>query len=352
MNNILLISTIVLLGSTAAMAQTFAPMGATWWLEKDSYPTETPSYDGFDKALVTDTVSIDGITSSQVVTYQYRVYQGSPQLYTITKDTLYFASTQDTVWLYNENFNRFTPLYVFNVQEGDTVSIPVPHYKYGADLRTNPISGDTSFSFVVDSVRNVSYGGVTLKTIYNHILYHYDYDAGQFTFPALGWGVSYSGNLEENPLAWGAYAEKIGSMYGLLPAQLLAPGTTDGAAQSNGPNGYLQCYYDGTSNISLGNGPCDSTAYYVLGVQEAAAHAGVRIHPNPGHEVINITTDQALPAQSRLSITDLSGRCLINMANLAGKKSVSVNVHGLAKGVYLLVLNGAEGRYTRRFVVD
>lgn len=39
---------------------------------------------------------------------------------------LYVYDNAETVFVYNENFNRFTPLYIFNVNEGDTVMFARP----------------------------------------------------------------------------------------------------------------------------------------------------------------------------------------------------------------------------------
>ncbi len=74
------------------------------------------------------------------------------------RDTLYVYNNEDTVFVYNQIFSKFTPLYIFNVNAGDTITTPV--------LEANGSFtnlGDSTFSIVIDSVKMVLYDTTYLK---------------------------------------------------------------------------------------------------------------------------------------------------------------------------------------------
>src|SRR5690606_30940263 len=99
----------------------------------------------------------------------------------------------DTVFFYNSIFNRFTPLYIFNAQEGDTICLPVipaPEAGYN-DLRIHPLTGDTSFCFRIDSIRTEMFDGVPLRVFYTYAIGEYSTAStiGFLEYPSYNWSA-------------------------------------------------------------------------------------------------------------------------------------------------------------------
>ena len=127
----------------------FAPIGAEWW--HDDEPN------GFVARIHAQVIG-DTIIQQQVVRkiiqtrYNKTWLSGNTYIIdTFIARPLFIYDTQDTVFIFNENFNRFTALFVFNVHEGDTVCLPVvPDIYNQSDLLSNPMAnGDTSFCFII-----------------------------------------------------------------------------------------------------------------------------------------------------------------------------------------------------------
>lgn len=85
----------------------------------------------------------------------------SPDVTSITKqDNFFIYNNEDTVFLYDRNVGDFTLLYIFNLNEGDTVCIRVP----------NPELPGMDFSYIIDSIKTEYYDTIQLRSYYNHTL--------------------------------------------------------------------------------------------------------------------------------------------------------------------------------------
>lgn len=248
---------------------------------------------------------------------------------------LYVYDNTDTVFIYNENFGRFTPLYVFNVQEGDTVCIPVvPDVHDQSNLLFNPISGDTSFCFVIDSIRNVTYGTTILRTFYNHFLTE---NGSYFSdeIPIYNW----SGYYWEDAMK-GAYAETIGGVKGgLLPVK--SDTWVEKPTQAIVQNWEIsfRCYSDSTYSIKTIEGLCDSLPPDPLSISNlASSDFNIVVYPNPSNGFISITAPVTLP-DMYLRITDLSGRVLKALSLPGNKRTITCDWTDLNTGIYLLIVD-------------
>ncbi len=140
----------------------FAPEGAAWWHGNMTLvgSTDILLY-GVNSKVIGDTL-IQDRTAAIVEMTHYQRWNSNQNLDSVTYDPYYIASTEDTVFVYNTYFDKFTPLYIFNVEKGDTLCLPViPHpFKEPDNFESwyNPIAeADSMFCIIVDSVKMVLY---------------------------------------------------------------------------------------------------------------------------------------------------------------------------------------------------
>src|SRR5690606_7564912 len=105
-----------LLSSYTGSAQiNFADSGASWYYNMN-YGSLHYKVTGYDtvQGIRASIIETEALVQEPWFSQGLRVHDhGVIKLY----------ATADTVFIFNSFFNRFTPLYVFNVPEGDTVCI-------------------------------------------------------------------------------------------------------------------------------------------------------------------------------------------------------------------------------------
>jgi len=300
---------------------TFAPAGSEWYHSMD--------VGVFHSYYASDTV-IAGTPCRQIVRKaETQDPEYSMGLHVEDHATLYIYNTADTVFVYNTFFHRFTPLYVFNVSDGDTVRLPI--LPIDVDYLSFAMAGsvattDSTFSFRVDSVRMKLYDTAMLKTVYTTPLGN----------PDSNYVYHYGDTL-------GAYAEHIGSIYwGLMPRGEPAVNLADESVQYETG---LRCYNDPTMSIKLVSGICG-----IPPTQVTVLHTEpVSIFPNPAFEVLNIT-GIAPGINIHISITDMAGRVVTTQASNAANGVVSISVSALPTGIYILRLTDETGTMEYRKV--
>ena len=305
---LLLISTQPLKAQT-----TFAPPGAEW------YHTMAMTGDGVFHSYYVGDTTILGINCRAILEEANTM----PSLYAMGLHvqnllTLYVYNTADTIFMYNYLFKRFTPLYVFNVNDGDTITLPV----FPPDpMILNNAGTDSVFRFVVDSVRMRLYDTATLKTVYTRSLgYYAPYSFGSGTPPQYVYSYGATDTV-------GSYAEQIGSIHtGLLPWCLKCGGLADEALQ---PAADLRCYDDPAYSIHLISGNCSNPPTAITPVNKTKA---INIFPTPASDEINIRT--SLQKNMSISIVDMNGKEVLSQEN--NYNTTIVNVAQLPQGIYLL----------------
>ena len=288
--------------SASLYSQTmFAPPGSEWYhLMGDGV---------FHSYYAGDTV-ISGIACRKIVRNAFvKEPEASMGLHVSDLSTLYVYNTTDTVFVYNTIFSRFTPLYLFNVTDGDTVRLPILPNDIGQLQYLTP---DSSFSFRVGSVRMILYDTATLKTVYTH---------------GLGDGVStYQYNFAFNADSTGAYAERIGAVgIGFMPFGRPAVLLTTESAQ---PADSIRCYTDPTLSIHLVSGICGLPSEQVPTPTEIQV---ISVTPNPSDDQVTITN---LTANAFIELVDMAGRVVMQIN--AGSGSQVVPVSQLQTGIYIL----------------
>ena len=287
---------------------TFPESGAQWY--------HTMDYGSFRSKVVGDTV-IQGVQAKKIVQEALvkdpQIFQG---LHVKNLPTLYAYTDSDTAWVYNELFNRFTPLYIFNAQEGDSICLPVLNEGAGTYFSVgNP--SDSNFCFVVDSVRMVSYGSVSLKTFFTRA-----YTKGNQ--PLLNWGT------EEK----GAYAEKIGSVLsGFMPLCVGNNNCVSLATETLQSARELRCYYEELLSFSLVGNDCKNggISVSVKGLEQEPA---VSIRPNPAKDFIRLETKGNIKS-GKVEIFNITGQSVLSTSRIPE----TLDVSELSSGIYFIRIN-------------
>ncbi len=298
----ILTSLFLLLCCSPLYSQTmFAPPGSEWYHSMG---------DGvFHSYYAGDTV-ISGTACRMIIrNANVEEPEASQGLHVDDLPTLYLYNTTDTVFVYNNIFSRFTPLYVFNVNDGDTVRLPI----LPDDIcQLTYISTDSTFSFRVDSVRMKQFDTASLKTIYTRPLgtissnYVYAYSAFSDTV--------------------GAYAEQLGALHiGIMPSGGPAACLTTESLQLAGN---VRCYADPALSVHLVSGLCGLPPEHVTTPVEKQA---IFVSPNPAVDYVTVAN---LTENAAVDVFDLAGRVAYQIK--AGKSGTIIPVSFLQAGVYVL----------------
>lgn len=290
-----------------AFSQTiFAPPGAHWYNDgEDAY------YHSYSDG---DTI-IDGHTCTII----RRDTHKTPLSWAHSFQPLFTYVSFDTVFVFNSLFNKFTPLFIFNVSEGDTVRIPRLYNNY------YPMSA-TNFAYRVDSVRTILYDTARLKTIYAHCFNEDSTNAASDPVTSYFTGGPF-----------GAYAERIGSIYGgsIYPGCYGCPvPTSDGSYI-----GKLRCYSDTEMHLKFTPNNCIPN----LSVEKENSKLDKTVYPNPAKESLRINA----PAKSTITLFNLQGETV-----QTGRDTNILNVASLPPGVYLLRVVSENGVTVKRVIVE
>lgn len=217
------------------------------------------------------------------------------------RSTLFLYSDADAVYYYESTFNRFIPLYVFNVEVGDTVTYQIPSYLQFA-------STDTIFRMRISDITTNTVGGVSLKTFY-----HYPVDG------VVGFGLGL-----DMP-----YTEKIGVFGDFLICY-----STFGISTNFSPT--LRCYSDSLVNyIADPNMPCD---YFegtsIIEKDNPITSAILGVYPNPTNSVLHIQLGNAKATLEHIQLYEVSGKKVLEQEG--GKIESVLNVANLTPGLYIL----------------
>ncbi|WP_162903038.1 T9SS type A sorting domain-containing protein [Taibaiella koreensis] len=346
----LIIVLLLLAGGRSYSQNQFAPVGAEWWyysvhIEYQGEP-RSQTNSTFHTQSIKDTL-IDGIACRKVITDIRSDVLGG--FHPNNRD-YYFYDNTDTVFVYNENFNRFTPLFVYNAQEGDTICLPVPPTPGGpqsADLRPNPISGDTSFCFVLDSVRVLLYDTAHLRTYFIHALKAPGTPGippfSTTAYPSYNWGIAVGGSNDRFP---GKYIERIAGDF--LPSKIIL-NVADGYGAPYAPYDTLRCYSDSFYSLKLVPEACDTLYPVPLGIKDPKpARAVLQCYPNPAAGQLYLAFKALLKQEAVLSFSDISGRPVFRTTLPAGRPQTTIDVGRWSNGLYLLRLQtGAEVYYEK-----
>ncbi|MNS32867.1 hypothetical protein D3C72_649630 [compost metagenome] len=362
----------IMFGTYSTQAQGFAPLGAEWtYHDVVGGPME-----GIEYLYKYKSIQVDTLPDKLVTTVNYEhLTQGlewwnpSPDPYRTWRDTatgtLKFYEQNDTVWVYNNIFQKYTPLYIFNVQEGDTLRIPIldihPTYPNATP------EGDSVFVLIVDSIRMINYGGVNAETYFvsNYLGDTSTVDWGNFQGPEdllnpiVNWTTEAKYHLPDSANHYflgvpiGAYTRLFGGAgQGLLPGRFFMPPMTsvwEGELMFN----KIQCFANDTLSFVIDSDlSCDTFEFSrTLAVNPVNGLKGVDIYPNPVQSTLILQAQQPFAAHTSLTVIDLLGRTVVDKAPVAGKQQHTLSVASWNAGTYILILEQDEQRYYRKVQV-
>lgn len=284
---------------------TFAPPGAHW------YNSGTDAY--YHSYTDGDTV-ISGRTCTRI----RRITHRSPMSWASDFPTICTYNSGDTVFVYNTLFGQFTPLYVFNVNEGDTIRIP----RFDVGYPTLPA---TYFSYRVDSIRIVTYDTAHLKTIFTYSLNEDSVIGGSAPMPTFGG----AGTLH------GAYAERIGGVGGGIFPSCVGCAIIPEDCGCIGP---MRCYSDPGMDIKLVT-PCVPPVS-VPSLQQQQ----VVLYPNPANDILHIDTEP----NSNISILTCQGTMVDKSSETASEGLFSIDLSILPSGNYLVrIMTASTSHYAQ-----
>ena len=305
MKPILLCLSFLLIVAGALSAQpNFAPPGAHW------YNSGTDAY----YHCYTDG---DTVISGRTCTRIRRITHRSPMSWASDFPTLCTYNAGDTVFVYNKLFRQFTPLYIFNVNEGDTIRIP----RFDVGYPTLPA---TYFSYRVDSIRIVTYDTAHLRTIFTYSLNEDSVIGGSAPMPTFG----SAGTLH------GAYAERVGGVGGGIFPSCVGCAIIPEDCGCIGP---MRCYSDPGMDIKLVTPCVPPVSVNTLQQQQ------VVLYPNPANDILHIDGS----ANCTYLLTTLTGQLISQ-----GRNTNAINVASLPEGIYLLRITSEHGVTVERVSVE
>jgi hypothetical protein len=304
-SHVALVMFLFLLVNRADAQTTFAPAGSEWY--------HSQSLGVFHSYYASDTV-IAGISCRKIIREALTkdpYYSQGARVQNL--NTLFVYTSGDTVLLYNDFFHRFTPLYIFDVNDGDTLHLPIIPLDV-ANL--TQVSNDSTFSMRVDSVRMKLYDTATLKTIYVHAL-------GD---PDSNYVYSFSDDI------FSAYAERIGGLAsGLLPRGNPSTIILDDNLQLADS---IRCYNDPSMSLKMTPGICGIPP---VDVPATVFDERFKLFPNPAHDEITVAASHELTA---LTVMDVVGNLMYSQSCAA--KSIHLDISGWSNGVYFLRTNSSQ----------
>lgn len=350
MKKINLLFVLLCLWCTHLHAQgSFAPQGAEWWYSSvDGFGSDgvfmlLHAKAGGDTTVMGQTCRI--IRQEGIVKTGHYPDNGTSivsEADTVPIRSLYLYSTADTVFLYNELFGRFTPLYIWNVSPGQTLCLPAIPDVFNKVSFVNPAlpaGTDSMFCIAIDSVQTVSYNGTALKTVYSHAIFDAQVPDNQQIIE--NWGFASYGTP-------GIYAERVGGVNGgILPKPQYFRGLFDGFEKTAKMD--LNCYTDPEKSIRRSTKECDyiwvTTAIRSLKPEEA----GISLSPNPATEgLLYLSLSQHVPKGLELALTDLTGKVLQTWVFRGGKGRETLDLSRYPSGIYLCRIHcGAENFYQK-----
>ncbi len=260
-------------------AQTvFAPTGAVWnyYLDNDGIGSN------FKYEVEKDTIYAGRLCSKII---SQRVSKSS-----ITAlNPVYFCTSGDTVLYYHDSLKNFTPLYIFNVKVGDTLTLAAPRF-IAAYL-------DTA-RFRVKKIDTAIIDGLPLRTVHTEpIDYHY-------------FMHKYTERI-------GAYS--VANIFGF-----------DGIKTAMHTEG-IRCYRDKEIEEQFYSDKWDCD-YVPNNIVDKAIANDIRIYPNPVSDKLNISFDKSIAGE--IQVLALDGR-VMTQQEITGADN-ELDLSAISNGLYFL----------------
>ncbi len=324
----------------------FAPQGAEWWYQGDSYdfmfgpPWWIPNRTWTDHVLVSGDTVITGISCRKIHVERRLKNAEFPDSISTTRAWFYVYDNIDTAFVLHNNLNRFTPLYVYNAAVNDTICLPITP---GTSVWDIPI--DSSFCFMIDSIVMEPFGGVMLKSFYTHTLMPEDQRHSS------NWGAWNTNTHKYNS---GKYTEKLGGTWpltaGLFP--LYSSHNVDGGIVERLPSGKLSCYQDNELNLKMSDIACDSIPTPFTGLKKVGGLPGfISLFPNPVSGKITLSSSMSWPKHTQIILHDMMGRTYNPGYVIMQPGRLECDLSKLPEGLYFLHVQVNNQVYAHKIVV-
>lgn len=280
MKSIILVFLIQLFMWQESFAQTvFAPQGAVWNYEFN--------FDGdganYRYEAEKDTL-YEGVMCSKVIG-QRKNTSG-----VISLKPTYFYTSGDTVFFYHDSLKSFSPLYIYNVKIGDTITL-FPPKKYA--------SSPSIAKFLVTNVDTTIIDGIPLRNVYTKQLDLY------YFLPK--------------------YTERIG---GYSVANIIAIDATKTAMHSEG----IRCYRDKEIEEQFYSDKWDCD-YVSNSIEEQSLSKSIHIYPNPANQLLFVEI-AAQNTKGYMQIISMDGRVL-SLQEISGANN-KLDLSSISNGLYFL----------------
>ena len=229
------------------------------------------------------------------------------QHFKINTDTLnlppiYVFTQNDSVFYYNDQYQRYLLLYDFTAHVNDTLQFYIPD--------TNFIATDSTFKIVIDSIIPTNFGGQTLS-------FYHSSPLGSFSYH-------------------GGYIEKIGSKEAMLPQPTIR------LPESDGP---IRCFEDTALFVNFSTVPCDFLITSLIEISQK--EFSLLVYPNPSSDFISLKYSNAVKV-NEIAIIDINGKLIRHYDQ--GVKTIKTQ--DLENGIYFLQLTSNYGKYTEKIIIN
>jgi len=299
----------------------FPAAGATWHHEM--------AYGSFYGYVAGDTV-IQG-KAAKIIHQEPRLQPNWSQqgLHVLNLNPLAVFTRSDTTFIFNKYFNRFTPLYIWNAKQGDSICLPLVDPDGGKVLFGD--WGDSTFCFVVDSIRAVIYDQQLLRTFYTRSI-------RKGNRIELNWGSA----------EVGAYADRIGGLFsGILPqcipnTQCLVLGT-----DTRQSAGRIRCYRDLRYSIKLVPDDCENTGHQTS-IHKDPYPSTIGLGANPVRGILNLKSEGPLSVE-RFELYAASGHRLLTLVH----PEPQIDLSSFPPGLYFAFIETpAKARHFFRIILE
>jgi len=295
---------LLILFSGLVSGQDFAPIGARWHYDSSMDGTR-PIYGAYRLYEVVGDTMVSG-KACKVIRQSLNSNNGSQAL-----SDVFVYEQNDTVFYYNGRLQKFSALYIFNAEPGDTLTFDTPN-----DFPPR-FASQLTWRVVVDSIVPVTYGNETLRSFYTSPIVTNDTSLSFYSF--------------HRP-----YVEKLGGTFLFLhQPYVIFPGW----------DGPLRCYGDSLRSINLLGIRCDSVTG--TGIEQKSPLDQIRFFPNP--VMTELIIESGVQKEVFYGLYDLSGRLLTEGRLENGRQTI--DLHLWANGLYVIRFYASGFHRMERLVI-
>ncbi|HLP50242.1 MAG TPA: T9SS type A sorting domain-containing protein [Chitinophagales bacterium] len=291
----------------ASYAQSWCPAGAEWHYGYYYWNQVGDIHYRYTKDTVVEASACKKI---EIIHYNGQHYNSSPYFVvdTLMPKPIYTYEQSDTVFFYYEESNTWKPVYFFNAQVGDTLTMPITDIMHG---------GDTYIHVVVDSVGN--------EIINDSTLHYYHFRLADSCIQAH--------NLR------GRVSQTLGmQVNNLVPTWYCVSDQHD----------YFFCSYkDSTFPVYPSTANCQLRP---VGIEEITGEeAGIHLYPNPANEMVSITILKS-EQNNTITISDATGKIVSTFVE--NDSPITLSTDNYLPGIYIVTLyNHAGFKLSKRLVI-